>query len=202
MYVNKENMIEWYNNRIEQGEMSLSGWTSRKSQTLRFDATLRMIKSEFHDSLPVNVVDYGCGTAAFYFYGDRKYINRYIGIEIRSEAREQASRAIGPEALIIDKPSEPPDGFSVDAIVANGNFGFAEQDIVSELKSLADIYAPRAMIVDVFSTFRPYEPEDPVGYVAYNPYTLISRLRKGIDFRRWSLDHSYLGHVFTFGLFK
>ena len=202
--IEMERMKKWYSDRIERGEMSLNGWTTRHSQKVRFAATMRMLLMEYEP--PMNIVDFGCGTASFYGYA-RMALGNYLGIEIREEARRQARKILTAVAKntpvdVSVRKSLISKNWSVDAVIANGNFGFEQQDLIKELDFLVAVYDPKAIIVDLFSELRPYEPSDTIGYKAYNPHTLLPVLVKHFPFKRWAVDHSYLSHVFTFGLFR
>jgi SAM-dependent methyltransferase len=172
------------------------------SQRLRWEANLFMINRLLSPVGELDVVDFGCGTGGFYFHLQGKgRLRKYIGIEIRPDARAEAhkfSKIHRDMNILSDTPEK--EWFPVDAIVANAVYGFPEQNPLADLVQLKKVFPPRVLVVDFFSTLRPYEPEDPDGYFAFDPFKMVKKLRRLLSPSKFILDHSYMPHAFTVGL--
>jgi len=192
---------QWYRKRIARGELTLSGWSRRHSQLLRFEAN-RIYMERFLPQGKWSVADFWCGTADFrLFMGSR--ISTYCGIEMRRDARDFAKAFYQntPGTLILQEVPETSPFGDADVLVANAVYGFDCQDPVSDFKALATVFKPRLVIADFFSRLRDCEPGVD-GYRPFDPAALADEMRRAIGWKRFVVDHSFMPHVFTLVLIK
>jgi len=202
-----KNVLDWYDNRIDKGELSTSGWSRAYSQKLRFRKNVQIYRSFVKEGMfgMQKVVDFGCGTADFLKFltkGGYLSVEEYVGIEIRSEARREAEIALYDEKKTNGHiTSEIPDGWhmEMDLVVANAAYGFDNQNPVRDITKLVSVFKPKVIIVDFFSEMRPYEPNMD-GYRAFDPFDLTRLLCNRLHSTRFILDHEAMPHAFTIGV--
>lgn len=203
------NVKKWYAERIDRGELNLSGWSRDFSQKLRWETNLRMMEAFLgwlETKGPLAVVDFGCGTGGFlhFLMSNHVKVSKYYGIEMREDALSALKLASAKMKLgnVIAAMNEIPEEFVVqtDVLVCNAAYGFKEQSPHRDLTKLKEVFKPRVMVVDFFSELRPYEPELDSGYLAYHPHVLTEKLCSILGTTRFILDHSMMPHAFTLGL--
>lgn len=94
---------KFYTSAIAKFGISAKGvnWASKKNQTLRFDAILKLLPDDLNH---FTLVDAGCGFGDFYLYLEKKkkLPKRYIGIDSVQEMYSIASQNTAQEILNAD----------------------------------------------------------------------------------------------------
>ena len=189
---------QWYEGRIERGELNLDGWHAEHSQKIRWKATIDLIRHFTGRTRMLKVVDFGCGTGSFFFQFCGR-MDAYIGIEMRDAAREKAlewSKINERMTIMAEVPKEYTK--KVDVVVSNAVHGFWEQDPIADLLDVKKAFDPSLYVIDLFSKLRPYEPPEGMdGYRPFDPWQFTDKAIKRLGCARWVLDHSRMPHVFT-----
>ena len=202
MCSNLNNVKAFYDERALKNGNSIEsvGWSSVKSQHMRFEVLIRDI-----DINNKNILDVGCGFGDLaFFLRKRGYSFNYVGIDISSEiikiarekwAGESNIRFYESEFLLFDSSS-----FLTNIAVASGVLTYKIENnweytklVLAKMFSLAE----HAVSVNFMSSYVDYVNEKNFHYAPEEMFSFCKTLT-----RRVNLLHDYPLYEFTVQLFK